>query len=117
MNSLGKCMSIAVIAVGIGLASIPQVSACPAHVMRQSAVLDRFDHPVLDRVLDNRILDRTIVQPSVLDSCGINTCGTTVMSQPAVIDTTPILDTCNTCGGGYRPILDRPGRLFDYDVY
>lgn len=114
MNSLGKCMSIAAVAVGIGLASMPLASACPDHVMTQPSVFDRT-------LVQPAVLDRTIVQPAVLDSCGISSCGT-VMTQPAVIQMQPVLDTCgiNSCGNVLTQpaIIDRPRHaLIDFDLF
>ncbi len=101
MKFLGKVLTIAAVAVGCSMAfAAPKASACgdgscmsPGSVINQPAVLDNsFGY--------NTVLS----QPAVLDSCGTqvitqpavldNSCGScgTVLTQPAVIETTPIVE-------------------------
>ena len=78
MTSFGKILTIATLAVGIGVMTAPMASAC-GNVITQPAVIDTS--------LAAPVLDNTLVQPAVIGASGCSTCADTTMIEPAVVDT------------------------------
>jgi hypothetical protein len=116
MKSFGRVLTIATIALGIGMTAAPTASACGAcgaHVISQPAVIDNslMQPGVLDSsLLQSNVLPavigsgcpscpsqayidngmssfNTLTQPAILGS-GCSTCPVSVM--PAVINATPV---------------------------
>ncbi len=98
MNRIGKFLTLAVVAIGLGVSNGPSASACGNQVMTQPAVIE---NTLLNPAMIDSCGTQVLTQPAVIDSCDtqvltqpavIDSCNTQVLTQPAVID-----NSCNTC--------------------